>query len=78
MKAAEFDVLFDEGEKDVLEYLDLEKAQRPQLNQEQITLELPVWMLDSLDKEATRRGQTRESLIKTWLADELAQVVRPG
>jgi hypothetical protein len=30
-------------------------------------------MVDSLDREARRLGVTRQSLIKLWLADKLAQ-----
>jgi hypothetical protein len=31
-------------------------------------------MLDSLDKEATRLGVTRQSIIKIWLAEKLEDV----
>jgi hypothetical protein len=72
MKAAEFDELFDNGETDILEHLVLEKAQRPELSQKQITLELPLWMIELLDKEAQRMGESRQSLIKFWLSDKLA------
>jgi len=34
MKAAEFDRIFDEGEEDIIEYLDLSKARRPGLEQQ--------------------------------------------
>ncbi|MFZ2726147.1 MAG: CopG family transcriptional regulator [Methylococcaceae bacterium] len=72
MKAIEFDELFDNGETDILEHLVLEKAQRPELSQKQITLELPLWMIELLDKEAQRMGESRQSLIKFWLSDKLA------
>lgn len=71
MKAVEFDELFDEGKEDVMAHLDLENAQRPHLAQKQIMLELPIWMLESLDKEALHIGVTRQSLIKFWLSDRL-------
>jgi len=32
-------------------------------------------MVDSLGREARRLGVTRQSLIKLWLADRLAQLV---
>ena len=72
MKAVEFDELFDEGEEDIMAYLDLENAHRPYLAEKQITLELPLWMLESLDKEASHIGETRQSLIKFWLSDRLS------
>ncbi|NTU50147.1 MAG: CopG family transcriptional regulator, partial [Desulfobulbaceae bacterium] len=31
------------------------------------------WMIDSLDKEATRLGVSRQSVIKVWLAERLQQ-----
>jgi hypothetical protein len=39
MKASEFDQRFDDGE-DIIEYLDLSQAKRPQL--QQINLNLPI------------------------------------
>jgi hypothetical protein len=72
MKAAEFDELFDEGKEDIMAHLDVDKARRPELAKQEITLELPLWMLESLDKEASRLGETRQSLIKFWLSDKLA------
>ncbi len=71
MKAVEFDELFDKGEEDIMAYVDIENAHRPQLSQKQITLELPLWMLESLDKQALQMGETRQSLIKFWLSDRL-------
>jgi hypothetical protein len=35
-------------------------------------------MVDSLDREATRLGVTRQSLIKLWLADKIAEAVSGG
>jgi len=36
-----------------------------------VSLDLPVWAIKELDKEAGRRGITRQSLIKTWIVDRL-------
>jgi hypothetical protein len=38
-----------------------------------VNVDFPAWMVDSLDREARRLGVTRQSLIKLWLADKLAQ-----
>lgn len=70
MKATHFDEKFDSGE-DMTELLDLKKAQRPGRGVKRINVDFPAWMIDSLDKEASRIGTTRQSLIKFWLADKL-------
>ncbi|BFM51318.1 CopG family transcriptional regulator [Marinomonas sp. THO17] len=72
MKAKEFDDKFDTGE-DLLEQLDVSKAQRPLQKQKRINVDIPEWMIDSLDKEARRIGVTRQSIIKVWLAERLEQ-----
>ena len=73
MKAEEFDKIFDEGKEDVTQYLDLENIRRPNENQKRINLDIPQWMIESLDRESKRIGVTRQSIIKMWLADRLEQ-----
>lgn len=73
MKAHEFDAKF-EGEDDVLVDLDLSQANRPMLKQKRVNVDFPVWMLESLDREASRIGVTRQSIIKIWLAERLESV----
>lgn len=36
-----------------------------------VNVDLPVWAIKALDKEATRRGVARQALIKMWLIDRL-------
>ena len=72
MKATDFDKKFDDGE-DVTEYLDLSKARRPNRDQKRVNVDFPTWMVESLDKEASRVGVTRQSIIKVWLAERLEQ-----
>jgi hypothetical protein len=74
MKAKTFDRKFDAGEK-VIEYLDLSKARRAGIDPKRVNVDFPAWMVASLDREARRLGVTRQSLIKMWLADKLAQSV---
>lgn len=71
MKAQEFDQKFDAGEEDVTFDLDLEKAVRVNQRQKRVNVDFPVWMIDSLDKEAKRLGVSRQSIIKVWLAERL-------
>jgi len=70
MKAKELDKKFDEG-KSVLEYLNLSKARRPNQEQKRVNVDFPLWMIQSLDKEAKRLGVPRQSIIKIWLAERL-------
>lgn len=69
-KASSFDKKFDDGDS-VIEHLDLSKARRPAEEQKRINMEIPVWMLAALDREAKRLGVTRQSVIKIWLAERL-------
>lgn len=41
--------------------------------QRRVNVDFPVWMIESLDKEATRVGVTRQSIIKIWIAERLAE-----
>ena len=72
MKAEEIDKKFDAGES-IVEYLDLSKARRPELEQKRVNVDFPLWMIHSLDKEAKRLGVPRQSIIKIWLAERLQQ-----
>ncbi|MEW6284943.1 MAG: CopG family transcriptional regulator [Chloroflexota bacterium] len=69
-KASEFDKKFDAGES-VVTHLDLSKARRPAEEQKRINMEIPVWMLAALDREARRLGVTRQAIIKMYLAERL-------
>lgn len=71
MKAKELDKRFDDGE-DIIEFLDLSKAKRPEEEQKRVNVDFPVWMIQSLDKEARRLGTTRQAVIKFWIADKLS------
>lgn len=73
MKAKKFDSDFDSG-KDVSVVLDIAKAQRPLQKQRRVNVDFPDWMIESLDKEASRLGVTRQSIIKIWLAERLEQL----
>lgn len=74
MKAKTFDKKFDDDEVDIINDLDLSTAQRPNQVQKRVNVDFPAWMIDSLDKEASRIGVTRQSIIKVWLAERLEEV----
>ena len=70
MKARDFDNEFDEG-KDVTRHLDLSKARRPGHEHKRVNVDFPLWMVESLDREAARLGVPRQSLIKMLIAHHL-------
>ena len=70
MKAEEFDRKFDAGE-DITDELDLSAARRPGQEVRRVNVDFPVWMVESLDREAKRLGVTRQSVIKVWIAEKL-------
>ena len=70
MKAEQLDDIFDAG-TDLLPHLDLSTLRRPNLEQKRVNVDLPIWMIESLDREADRVGVTRQSIIKVWLAERL-------
>ena len=74
MKAKELDKKFDEG-KNILKNLDISKARRPNQEQKRVNVDFPIWMIQSLDKEARRLGVPRQSIIKIWIAERLNKSV---
>jgi hypothetical protein len=70
MKAREFDRAFEAGE-DVEGTIDWEKARRPNVEARRVNVDFPAWVVEKLDREAQRLGVTRQSLIKTWIAERL-------
>ena len=72
MKAKNFEENFESGDE-ILQHVDLSKAKRPMQKQKRINVDIPEWMVDSLDREAGRVGVTRQSIIKVWLAERLEQ-----
>jgi len=65
-----FEQQFDEG-VDITASLDLSQAKRVLQEQKRVNVDFPTWMIDSLDREASKLGVTRQSVIKVWLAERL-------
>ena len=72
-KASDFDKKFDDGE-DITSDLDLDNARRPEYEQKRVNVDFPLWMIQSLDREAKRLGVPRQAIIKLWIADRLEKV----
>ncbi len=73
MKAKSLDKKFDDNQSDIVDELDLSTIKRPNQAQKRVNVDFPTWMIESLDKEASRLGVTRQSIIKVWLAERLEQ-----
>jgi hypothetical protein len=74
MNAREFDQKFDDGEEDIIEMLDLSKAKRPFITQKRLTIDLPIWMIELIDREANRLGVTPQTIIQASLTEHLATI----
>jgi hypothetical protein len=78
MKAEEFDRKHNSNNVDIIDDLDLSTARRPNQSQRRVNVDFPIWMIDSLDKEARRLGVTRQSVIKMWLSERLDKTAHSG
>lgn len=76
MKSKAFDKKFDDNKADIINDLDLSTLRRPNQKQKRVNVDFPIWVIDSLDKEASRVGVTRQSIIKLWLVERLEEQAR--
>jgi hypothetical protein len=67
----EFDRIFDDGSDEIDEFVDWSKAKRAHEVIKRVNLDLPIWMIARMDREATHLGITRQALIKTWIGEKL-------
>lgn len=72
MKAKELDRRFDAG-SDISRFLDMSRAKRTNEESKRVNVDFPAWMIHSLDKEASRLGVTRQSIIKVWISERLGK-----
>jgi len=77
MKAKTFDREFDAG-RSVAGSLDLGSARRVRQTPRRVNVDFPSWMVEQLDREASRVGVTRQSIIKMWLAERLERYHAPA
>ena len=61
---------FDAGE-DVLDYFNRDKSFRPGHVKKRVNLDIPIWMIQRIDRQAGRNGIARQAQIKSWLADRI-------
>ena len=67
--AEELDQRFDAGES-IMEYADLDTAVF------RVNVDFPAWTVSELDRESTRLGVSRQTLIKIWITDRLDQIAK--
>lgn len=72
IRASEFDKKFEDGEN-IVEYLEIKKAEKPGLKQRRVSVDFPEWMVQELDKISRRLGVTRQSVIKVFISDKLKE-----
>jgi len=70
MKANEFDRKFDKSQS-IIKHLDPSKSRHPNQEQKRISVNLPLWIIQPLDREAKRLGVPRQAIIRMWLAERL-------
>ena len=73
MKVSEIDKKFDDNQEDILEYFDTSKIRMINEESKRVDIDFPLWMVDSLDREAKHIGVSRQAVIKMWLAERLQQ-----
>ena len=70
----EFDEIFDRGEEDVIQYLDLKSARRINQEPQRVNIDFPRWVVNRLDDEAKRIGVSRQALVKMWIVEKFEKV----
>jgi len=70
ISAEEFDRKFDNGE-DISEYVDWSKSTRPGLKAKRVSVDVPVWMVQAIDRQADKIGVSRQAFIKFTLHEAL-------
>ena len=78
--AQALDALHDSG-KDLADFIDYSTATRPGLDPQRVNVDFPQWMVGRLDREAQRRGITRQALCKYGRSerrDNTAGVAEPA
>jgi len=71
MKASELDKKFDDNQEDILDYFDRSKIKMINEEPKRVNIDFPLWMVQSLDREAKHVGVSRQAVIKMWLAEKL-------
>lgn len=71
ISASEFDKKFEQGH-DISEFLDFDAA----VVVKRVNVDFPAWMIQSLDREATKLNVSRQAIIKLWISERLQDTNR--
>ncbi len=72
--AEEFDEIFDRGEEDIIQYLDLKSARRINQEPQRVNIDFPKWIVTLLDEHSKMLGVSRQALVKLWIAERLEKI----
>ena len=67
----ELDRLVDEGEADILQYLDMENARFPGLEESTVAVDLPTHVLEAVERESSKTGTPVHGLIQAWVEEKV-------
>lgn len=69
--AKKFDALFDSGSDKIDGMVEWDKARLNAPKVRRVNVDFPEWVIRRMDDEATRRGVSRQALIKTWVYEKV-------
>ena len=69
MSPEEFDEYFDEGGDVSSLFESAQEIKRPNCETKQISVSIPIWLVEFLDDESARRGIARKAVINTALVE---------
>ena len=76
LTAEELEAKFDADKEDVIQHFDLSRSEGINEKQRRINVDIPEWMIRSLDAQAKHMGISRQALIKVWMHDKLQDATR--
>jgi hypothetical protein len=71
ISAEKLDEIFDDGEEDVLQYFDIDNPGKPNQELKNLSIEIPLWLMNSLSVEADKQGITLEKLVEKIICEKL-------
>ena len=73
ISAEKFDQKFDAGE-DISEYVDWDSARHISLEPKRVSVDVPAWMVQAIDRQADKIGVSRQAFIKFTLHEKLEEI----
>ena len=74
ISAEEFDRIFDEGNEDIIQYLDDDSWRLSEGNEVVADVSLPVTLIERVDKEAENEGVSRREMVVRMLSEYFKKV----